>query len=132
MSRIRHLASQLPGVKAGLEKLYSQGDKQWGVGDMRHDLTDSVKWAIEQEFADEIASFAFTEVLGGYACLAGLALRPTFTNARRGHCWTFNIKTLLDGIPAYWALYDGMLLKVSDVDRIEVIRRSPFYPCRQD
>jgi dipeptidyl aminopeptidase/acylaminoacyl peptidase len=30
-----------------------KGDKQWGVGDMQHDLTDSVKWAIEQGIAEE-------------------------------------------------------------------------------
>lgn len=29
-----------------------KGDKQWGVGDMQHDLTDSVLWAIEQGIAD--------------------------------------------------------------------------------
>ena len=28
------------------------GDKQWGIGTMQHDLTDSVKWAVEAGIAD--------------------------------------------------------------------------------
>ena len=30
-----------------------KGDKQWGVGDMQHDLTDSVEWAIREGIADK-------------------------------------------------------------------------------
>lgn len=30
-----------------------KGDKQWGVGDMQHDLTDAVQWAINEGIADE-------------------------------------------------------------------------------
>lgn len=27
------------------------GDKQWGIGSMQHDLTDAVKWAVENGIA---------------------------------------------------------------------------------
>ncbi len=39
-----------------------KGDKQWGVGDMQHDLTDSVEFAIREGIADKdkICSKSFT------------------------------------------------------------------------
>lgn len=39
-----------------------KGDKQWGVGDMQHDLTDSVEYAIREGIADKdkICSKSFT------------------------------------------------------------------------
>jgi dipeptidyl aminopeptidase/acylaminoacyl peptidase len=42
-----------------------KGDKQWGVGDMQHDLTDSVKWAIEQGIAEEDKICIFGGSYGG-------------------------------------------------------------------
>ena len=36
-----------------------KGDKEWGVGSMQHDLTDAVKWAIDEGIAveDKVAIF---------------------------------------------------------------------------
>lgn len=48
-----------------------KGDKQWGVGDMQHDLTDAVNWAIEQSIADKHNICIYGGSYGGYACLAG-------------------------------------------------------------
>lgn len=53
-----------------------KGDKQWGVGDMQHDLTDSVKWAIDQGIADKENICIYGGSYGGYACLAGLTFTP--------------------------------------------------------
>ena len=53
-----------------------KGDKQWGVGDMQHDLSDAVQWAIDSgiALADKVCIYGGS--YGGYACLAGLTFTP--------------------------------------------------------
>jgi dipeptidyl aminopeptidase/acylaminoacyl peptidase len=107
-----------------------KGDKQWGIGDMQHDLTDSVKWAIEQGIAEEDNICIYGGSYGGYACLAGLAFTPDLYKCGVDIVGPSNIKTLLDSIPPYWApLRNGMLLKIGDVDKDEEFNRkiSPLY-----
>jgi dipeptidyl aminopeptidase/acylaminoacyl peptidase len=107
-----------------------KGDKQWGVGDMQHDLTDSVKWAIEQGIALEEKICIYGGSYGGYACLAGLTFTPDLYKCGVDIVGPSNIKTLLDSIPEYWApLRNGMLLKIGDVDNDEEFNRrvSPLY-----
>lgn len=58
----------------GLEFL-NKGRQQWGR-DMQNDLTDGVKWAIEQGFADEKRIAIYGASYGGYATLAGLIFTP--------------------------------------------------------
>ena len=53
-----------------------KGDKQWGVGDMQHDLTSAVKWAISEGIADKDNICIYGGSYGGYACLAGLTFTP--------------------------------------------------------
>lgn len=53
-----------------------KGDGQWGVGDMQHDLTSAVNWAIEEGIADKDNICIYGGSYGGYACLAGLAFTP--------------------------------------------------------
>ena len=48
-----------------------KGDKQWGIGDMQHDLTDAVQWAIDEGIADKDNICIYGGSYGGYACLAG-------------------------------------------------------------
>jgi dipeptidyl aminopeptidase/acylaminoacyl peptidase len=107
-----------------------KGDKQWGVGDMQHDLTDSVKWAIEQGIADKDKICIYGGSYGGYACLAGLTFTPDLYKCGVDIVGPSNIKTLLDSIPEYWApLRNGMLRKIGDVDNEEEFNRriSPLY-----
>lgn len=107
-----------------------KGDKQWGVGDMQHDLTDAVKWAIEEGIADKDKICIYGGSYGGYACLAGLAFTPDLYACGVDIVGPSNIKTLLDSIPPYWApLRNGMLLKIGDVDKDEEFNRkiSPLY-----
>ncbi|KAL3935882.1 MAG: hypothetical protein SGBAC_008691 [Bacillariaceae sp.] len=94
-----------------------KGDKQWGVGDMQHDLTDSVQWAIDQGIADKDKICVYGGSYGGYACLAGLTFTPDLYACGVDIVGPSNIKTLLDSIPPYWGpLRNGMLLKIGDVD----------------
>eukprot|EP00978_Attheya_sp_CCMP212_P024286 scaffold76085_cov44-Attheya_sp.AAC.1 len=107
-----------------------KGDKQWGVGDMQHDLTDSVQWAINEGIADKDKICIYGGSYGGYACLAGLTFTPDLYCCGVDIVGPSNIKTLLDSIPPYWApLRNGMLLKIGDVDGDEAFNRkiSPLY-----
>jgi len=107
-----------------------KGDKQWGVGDMQHDLTDSVEWAIREGIADKDNICIKGGSYGGYACLAGLTFTPDLYKCGVDIVGPSNIKTLLDSIPDYWApLRNGMLLKIGDVDGDEEFNKkiSPLY-----
>lgn len=107
-----------------------KGDKQWGVGDMQHDLTDSVHWAIEQGIAEKDKVCIYGGSYGGYACLAGLTFTPDLYACGVDIVGPSNIKTLLDSIPPYWGpLRNGMLLKIGDVDGDEDFNKeiSPLF-----
>jgi len=103
---------------SGYSKTFSRkGDKQWGVGDMQHDLSDAVQWAIESgiALADKVCIYGGS--YGGYACLAGLTFTPELYACGVDIVGPSNIKTLLDSIPPYWGpLRNDMLRKIGDVD----------------
>jgi dipeptidyl aminopeptidase/acylaminoacyl peptidase len=94
-----------------------KGDKQWGIGSMQHDLTDAVKWAVDQKIALEDKVCIYGGSYGGHACLAGLTFTPEVYCCGVDIVGPSNIKTLLDSIPPYWGpLRNDMLLKIGDVD----------------
>ena len=51
------------------------GYREWG-GKMQDDLTDGVRWCIEQGYADPARIGIFGASYGGYATMAGLTLTP--------------------------------------------------------
>ena len=107
-----------------------KGDGEWGVGDMQHDLTDSVKWAIDEGIADPDNICIFGGSYGGYACLAGLAFTPDVYKCGVDIVGPSNIKTLLDSIPPYWGpLRNDMLKKIGNVDDDEEFNKkiSPLF-----
>eukprot|EP00569_Conticribra_weissflogii_P019711 CAMPEP_0171430218 /NCGR_PEP_ID=MMETSP0881-20121228/6422_1 /TAXON_ID=67004 /ORGANISM="Thalassiosira weissflogii, Strain CCMP1336" /LENGTH=764 /DNA_ID=CAMNT_0011950289 /DNA_START=4 /DNA_END=2298 /DNA_ORIENTATION=+ len=107
-----------------------KGDKQWGVGDMQHDLTDAVQWAIDEGIADKDNICIYGGSYGGYACLAGLTFTPDLYKCGVDIVGPSNIKTLLDSVPPYWApLRNGMLKKIGDVDNDPEFNEkiSPFF-----
>ena len=92
------------------------GDLQWGVGDMQHDLTDAVQWAIGEGIADPMRVAIYGGSYGGYATLAGLAFTPDLYRCGVDIVGPSNIKTLLEAIPPYWAPMKKMFeLRVGDV-----------------
>jgi len=107
-----------------------KGDGQWGVGTMQDDLTDSVKWAIDEGIADADNICIYGGSYGGYATLAGLTFTPDLYKCGVDIVGPSNIKTLLDSIPSYWGpLRNDMLKKIGDVDADEEFNRkiSPLY-----
>jgi pimeloyl-ACP methyl ester carboxylesterase len=79
-----------------------KGDKQWGIGDMQHDLSDAVAWAVKSGVALEDKVCIYGGSYGGYACLAGLAFTPDLYCCGVDIVGPSNVKTLLDSIPPYW------------------------------
>lgn len=107
-----------------------KGDGEWGVGSMQDDLTDAVKWAIDEGIADADNICIYGGSYGGYACLAGLAFTPDVYKCGVDIVGPSNIKTLLDSIPSYWGpLRNDMLKKIGDVDADEEFNKkiSPLF-----
>jgi len=107
-----------------------KGDKQWGVGDMQHDLSDAVAWAVKEGIALQDKVCIFGGSYGGYACLAGMTFTPELYACGVDIVGPSNIKTLLDSIPPYWGpLRNDMLLKIGDVDNDEEFNKkiSPLF-----
>ncbi|KAI8468869.1 MAG: acylamino-acid-releasing enzyme [Monoraphidium minutum] len=78
------------------------GNRQWGVGSMQHDLTDSVKWAVAKGIADPKRVCIFGGSYGGYATLAGLAFTPDLYACGVDLVGVSNIATFMKSIPPYW------------------------------
>jgi dipeptidyl aminopeptidase/acylaminoacyl peptidase len=106
------------------------GNEEWGVGDMQHDLTDSVKWAVEQGIADPERVCIYGGSYGGYATLAGLAFTPDLYACGVDIVGPSHIKTLFQSIPPYWApAKRELVLRVGDAENDEALNRriSPFF-----
>ena len=112
------------------KKFLNAGDREWGVGKMQHDLTDAVKWAIKQGYADAGKVAIMGGSYGGYATLAGLTFTPELYCCGVDIVGPSNIKTLLQSIPPYWAPLKKMfMLRVGDVEKDEVFNQtiSPLF-----
>ncbi|MDG5765879.1 S9 family peptidase [Balneolales bacterium ANBcel1] len=78
------------------------GNREWGTGAMQHDITDGVRYLIDEGIADPDRIAIFGGSYGGYATLAGLAFTPDLYAAGISFVGPSNIITLLNSIPAYW------------------------------
>ena len=110
------------------------GNEEWGVGAMQHDLTDAVKWAIDQGIADPERVGIYGGSYGGYATLAGLAFTPDLYTAGVDVVGPSNIRTLFESIPPYWApAKRELVLRVGDVEESDALNRriSPLFHAEQ-
>jgi dienelactone hydrolase len=79
------------------------GNKEWGTGTMQHDLSDGVRWLIDQGIADPDRICIMGGSYGGYATLAGLAFTPELYHCGVSIVGPSNLITLIRSVPAYWA-----------------------------
>jgi dipeptidyl aminopeptidase/acylaminoacyl peptidase len=108
------------------------GNKQWGTGYMQHDISDGVKYLIEEGIADPNRVAIFGGSYGGYATLAGLAFTPDLYAAGISYVGPSNLLTLLASIPPYWApvkrIFNVRLGNPDDPeDRKMLIEQSPLF-----
>jgi dipeptidyl aminopeptidase/acylaminoacyl peptidase len=83
------------------KKYLHAGDRQWGL-EMQTDLSDGVKWAVDQGIADPKRVAIFGGSYGGYAALAGAAFTPDLYRCAVDECGPSNLFTLLESFPPYW------------------------------
>ena len=85
--------------------------KQWGK-QMQDDITDGVKWLIDEGIADRNKIAIYGGSYGGYAVLAGLAFTPEIYTAGVDYVGVSNLFTFLKSIPPYWKPYLEMLYEM--------------------
>lgn len=79
------------------------GFKQWG---RKHqdDITEGVRWLIDQGIADRDRIAIYGASYGGYATLMGLIRTPELYACGIDYVGVANLFTLLESIPPYWEL----------------------------
>lgn len=84
------------------------GFKQWGKN-LQNDITDGVKWLIEEGTVDEdrIAIYGFS--FGGYSALNQIVYNPELYQCAASYSGFINLFTYLKGFPAYYKPYQQML-----------------------
>ncbi|SME90221.1 S9 family peptidase [Desulfovibrio gilichinskyi] len=83
------------------KEFWEKGFKQWGLA-MQDDLTDAVKWAVNQGIADPKKIAIYGASYGGYATLAGLTFTPDLYSCGIDYVGPSNLFTLLNSLPPYW------------------------------
>jgi dipeptidyl aminopeptidase/acylaminoacyl peptidase len=74
---------------------------QWGLK-MQDDVTDGVKWLIDQGIADPKRVGIYGGSYGGYATLAGVTYTPDLYAAAVDYVGVANLLTFMNTIPPYW------------------------------
>jgi dipeptidyl aminopeptidase/acylaminoacyl peptidase len=69
---------------------------------MQDDLTDAVRWVIDQGYADPDRVCISGGSYGGYAALAGATFTPDLYKCAISQVGPSNLKTFIETIPPYW------------------------------
>ncbi len=85
--------------------------KQWGKT-MQDDISDGVKWLINQGIADSERIGIYGGSYGGYATLAGLTFSPELYACGVDYVGVSNLFTFQNSIPPYWAPMREMLYEM--------------------
>lgn len=89
-------------------KFWEASFKQWGQN-MQNDITDGVKWLIEQGIADSSRIAIYGASYGGYATLSGITTTPELYACAIDYVGVSNLFTFMNTIPPYWAPYLDMM-----------------------
>lgn len=103
--------------------------KQWGRT-MQDDITDGVKWLIDQGIADPKRVGIYGGSYGGYATLAGVTLTPDLYAAAVDYVGVSNMFTFMKTIPPYWKPQLDMMYEMvgnPKTDSLMLAQVSPVY-----
>lgn len=92
-------------------KFWEASFKQWGKT-MQDDISDGVKWLIDQGIADPKRVGIYGGSYGGYATLAGLTFTPEIYACGVDYVGVSNLFTFQNSIPPYWEPYKEMLYEM--------------------
>jgi len=84
---------------------------QWGQA-MQDDVTDGVKWLVDEGIADAERVAIYGGSYGGYCTLAGLTFTPDLYACGVDYVGVSNIFTWMSGIPPYWEPYREMIYEM--------------------
>jgi dipeptidyl aminopeptidase/acylaminoacyl peptidase len=82
--------------------------RQWGLA-MQDDVTDGVRWAIEQGIADPKRVAIYGGSYGGYASLAGITKTPDLYACAISYVGVSNLFTWIEAFPPYWKPFLEMI-----------------------
>ncbi len=108
-------------------KFWEASFKQWG-GTMQDDITDGVRWLIDQGIADPHRVAIYGGSYGGYAVLEGLTKNPDLYAAGVDYVGVSNLFTFLKTVPPYWKPYLDMMYDMvgsPDKDKAWFTEHSP-------
>jgi dipeptidyl aminopeptidase/acylaminoacyl peptidase len=83
-------------------------NREW-AGKMQDDITDGVKWLIEQGVADPKRVAIFGGSYGGYATLCGLTTTPDLYACGVDMVGPSNLITWMENIPPYWETWRPLI-----------------------
>lgn len=92
-------------------EFWEKSFKQWGKT-MQDDISDGVKWLIDQGIADPKRVGIYGGSYGGYATLAGLTFSPELYACGVDYVGVSNLFTFQASIPPYWEPYKEMLYEM--------------------
>lgn len=112
------------------KKFWELSFKQWGQ-DMQNDVTDGVKWLIDEGIADPERIAIYGGSYGGYATLAGITNTPDLYAAAIDYVGVSNIFSWMETIPPYWEPYREMIYEMvgnpNTIDSVMMKANSPVY-----
>ncbi|WP_372948352.1 alpha/beta hydrolase family protein [Mariniphaga sp.] len=111
------------------KEFWESSFKQWGRT-MQDDITDGVKWLIDQGIADPDRVAIYGGSYGGYATLAGLTLTPDLYAAGVDYVGVSNLFTFMNTIPPYWKPMLDMLYEMvgnPEADSLLLAEVSPVF-----
>ena len=89
-------------------KFWESSFKEWGRS-MQNDISDGVKWLVQQGAANPKKLAIFGGSYGGYAVLAGLAFTPELYACGVDYVGVSNLFTFMNTIPPYWKPFLAMM-----------------------
>lgn len=119
------------------KEFLNAGNEEWGTGAMQHDITDGVKYLIDEGIADPERVGIFGGSYGGYATLAGVTFTPDLYAAGVPYVAPSNLITLIESFPAYWepflegTWYERVGNPDNEEDRKRLRRQSPLFKAEQ-
>jgi dipeptidyl aminopeptidase/acylaminoacyl peptidase len=112
------------------KEFWESSFKKWGQ-EMQNDITDGVKWLIDEGIADPDRVAIYGGSYGGYATLAGITNTPDLYAAAVDYVGVSNLFTFMETIPPYWEPYKKMLYEMvgdpSTKDSIMMKANSPVF-----
>jgi len=103
--------------------------KKWGR-EMQADITDTVKWAVEQGIADPDKVCIYGASYGGYATMAGMTYTPELYKCGVNYVGVTDIALLFTTMPKSWEpTKEVMKIQIGDPDKEAQLLReaSPLY-----